>query len=250
MPEPMQVSEKVYRLTEKIDETPEVLTVRFAPEDNQPMAFDPGMFIMISGEDATGKRYLARSFSIASDPASTAMEFYIVKRAHIGTAIEHTSHFVNSAVGDKYYVKGPYGQFRFDPEENQKVLFVAGGTGLAPFMSMLRHIKEVNSGNDIDLLYSIKYPTEIIRKQELESLAKELNLKTTITVTRPAPDDGWTGEKGHIHDEMIKRHSPDVTERTCYICGPPAFVKAIKDALILLGVKPEKISADVWDTGA
>ncbi len=249
MPEQMQVGEKVYRLTEKVDETPEVLTIRFAPDDGQPMSFDPGMFIMVSGEDATGKRYLSRSFSIASDPASAVMEFYIVKRNHIGTAIEHTSHFVNSKVGDKYYIKGPYGQFRFDPKENRKVLFIAGGTGLAPFISMLRHIEKTKSGNDIDLIYSIKYPTEIIRKQELEEFAKDLGLKTTITVTRPQPGDGWNGETGHVNAEMIKRHSPDVTERTCYICGPPKFVSAIKEALLSLEVKTGKISADVWDTG-
>jgi NAD(P)H-flavin reductase len=249
MVETIPTSEKLYRLIKKVDETPEVLTVMFQPDDGVAMAFDPGMFIMISGIDSAGKRYVARSFSIASDPAEAVMELYIVKKSHAGTSIEHTSHFVESKLGDRYYIKGPYGQFRFNPRENKKVLFVAGGTGLAPFISMLRQIKNTGTGNDVDLLYSIKYPTEIIRKAELEGYAKEIGLKTTITVTRPAPDDGWSGEKGHIHEEMIKRHSPDVADRACYICGPVAFVKAIKEALISLGVKPERISADVWDTG-
>ena len=250
MAQAMPVSEKLYTLAEKVDETPEVLTVRFAPIDKSVVPFDPGMFFMISGIDSTNKRYMARSFSIASDPSSPEMEYYIVKRAHVGTSIEHTSHFVDSNIGDKYYIKGPYGQFRFDPKENKKVLFIAGGTGLAPFISMLRHIKALGSGNDVDLLYSIKFSTEIIRKDELAAYAKELGLKTTITVTRPQQGDGWTGETGHINADMIKKHSPDVTDRTCYICGPPAFVKAVKDALISLGVMAEKISADVWDTGS
>ncbi|MDE1823804.1 MAG: FAD-dependent oxidoreductase, partial [Candidatus Micrarchaeota archaeon] len=200
--------------------------------------------------DKDNKRYLAKSFSIASDPASAVMELYIVKRSHMGTALEHTSHFVDAGIGDSYYVKGPYGQFRFIPSENRKVLFVAGGTGLAPFVSMLRQIDRLKSGNDVDLLYSVKYPTEIIRKEELGQLAKSINLKATITVTRPQPTDNWSGEKGHIDAEMIRRHSQDVAERACYICGPPAFVKAIKDALVSLGVKPERISADVWDAGS
>lgn len=245
-----QVSEKPYKLIEKVDETPEVLTIRFGPSDNLPMAFDPGMFIMISGiNKETGARYVARSFSIASEPSAPVMEFYIVKRPHIGTSIEHTSHFVDATIGDTYVIKGPYGQFRFDPKENHKVLFIAGGTGLAPFISMLRHIKAMGSGNDVDLMYSIKYPAEIIREQELQQYASDLGLKTTITVTRPQQGDGWQGETGHITADMIKKHSPDVAERTCYICGPPTFVKAIKDALVSLGVDPKKISADVWDTG-
>ena len=250
MADQIPVSEKAYKLAEKVDETPEVLTIRFAPVDNSATQYDPGMFFMITGVDAAGKRYVSRSFSIASDPSSATQEYYIVKKAHVGTAIEHVSHFVESNLGDTYYMKGPYGQFRFNPQENKKVLFVAGGTGLAPFISMLRHIKQVNSGNDVDLLYSIKFPTEIIRKAELEDYAKTLNLKTTITVTRLQPTDQWDGEKGHIDAAMIQRHSPDVVERTCYICGPPAFVKAVKDALTSLGVKPEKISADVWDAGS
>ncbi|MDE1851249.1 MAG: hypothetical protein KGH69_00985 [Candidatus Micrarchaeota archaeon] len=250
MAESMQVSEKLYRLAEKVDETPEVLTVRFAPEDGVEMNFDPGMFVNITGVDRENKRYLQKAFSIASDPAAPVMEFYIVKRPHVGTSLEHTSHFVEATIGDGYYIKGPYGQFRFRPSENKKVLFVAGGTGLAPFVSMLRQIDRLKSGNDVDLLYSVKYPTEIIRKQELEQTAKSINLKTTVTVTRPQPGDGWSGEIGHVNADMIKRHSPDVVERTCYICGPPAFVKAVKDALTSLGVKPERISADVWDTGA
>jgi NAD(P)H-flavin reductase len=250
MAAPIPVVEKAYKLAEKIDETPEVLTIRFAPIDNTGTPFDPGMFFMITGVDSTGKRYVSRSFSIASDPSSPVQEYFIVRRSHVGTSIEHTSHFTEANLGDTYYIKGPYGQFRFDPQENKKVLFIAGGTGLAPFVSMLRHIRQVNSGNDIDLIYSIKYPTEIIRKQELVDYAKTLNLKTTITVTRLQPTDVWDGEKGHVDAAMIQRHSPDVVERTCYICGPPAFVKAIKDALASLGVKPEKISADVWDTGS
>lgn len=249
MADPIEIKEKRYKLTQKLDETPEVMTIELAPEDNAPILFDPGMFIMISGIDAAGKRYVARSFSVASDPVVPEMEFYIVKHPHVGTALEHDSYFTTAAIGTTFMIKGPYGQFRFDPSKDNKVLFVAGGTGLAPFMSMLRQIKRTNSGNDVVMLYSVKYPTEIIRKQELGELAQQINLKTTITVTRPQPTDNWTGDTGHITAEMIKKYSADVVERMCYICGPPAFVKAVKDALISLGVPAQRVSADVWDTG-
>ena len=157
-----------------------------------------------------------------------------------------TSHLDTAKVGDIYYVTGPHGQFKFVPQEDKKVLFIAGGTGIAPFISMLREIKQLSSGNDVSLIYSVKYPNEIIRKTELEDLAKSLTLKTTITVTRPKEGDGWTGYTGHINGDMIMKSTPDFLERTPYICGPLAFVKALKDALVLLGVKQEKIKADVW----
>ncbi|MEM3791609.1 MAG: FAD-binding oxidoreductase [Candidatus Micrarchaeaceae archaeon] len=244
-----EVIEKMYRLVEKEDETPEVLTVRFDPEDGEPLKFDPGMFIMISGIDESNKKYVARSFSVASEPSSKRMELYVVKQPHQGTAIAHTSHFVEAKIGDRFAIKGPYGQFRFDPNKDPKVTYIAGGTGIAPFMSMLRHIKALGADTDVKLLYSVKYPSEIIRKKELEEISKEIKLEYFVTVTRPQQGDGWSGLTGHIDANMIKAKVPDVNERMCYICGPPGFVNAIKAQLASLGVPQSRISADVWDAG-
>jgi glycine betaine catabolism B len=184
---------------------------------------------------------VARAFSLAGLPGSDILEFEI---AMIHGRFTH--HLDDAKIGDVYYVTGPHGQFKFIPETDHKVLFIAGGTGLAPFMSMLREIKQRNTGNDVKLLYSIRYVTEIIRKQELEDLSKSMTLDTTITVTRPQPGDVWSGETGHINADMIKRHVSDLNERGCYICGPLAFVKAVKEALVSLGVPLDKIKADVW----
>ena len=235
------IVKKPYLITENIDETKEVMVVRLKPEDNNPMNFDAGMFVMISGLDATGKEYVARALSVASEPASPVMEFFIIKEHD-----SHVSHFVEAKPGDRYNVKGPYGQFKFTPGVDKKVLFVAGGTGLAPFMSMIRHVKKIGAQDDMVLLYSIKYPTEIIRKEELLGYLQQLNLKVAITVTRPQPGDGWTGGTGHISADMVKKYALDFTERAVYICGPLAFVKAMKDIFVVLGVPNDRVKADVW----
>ncbi|MDE1868819.1 MAG: hypothetical protein KGH60_02530 [Candidatus Micrarchaeota archaeon] len=228
-------------LTVSQSETPEVQLIRLRAQDGQPYSFDPGMFIMISGVDATGKEYMAKAFSIASEPEVNELELFVVKE-HDG----HTSHFTLTKPGDVYVVAGPSGQFKFVASEDKKVLYLAGGTGLAPFMSMVRHIKRINADTDAVMLYSIKYPTEIIKKDELNQIATQINLKTYITVTRPQEGDGWAGQTGHIDAEMIRKYAPDYMERTPYICGPLAFVKGCKDALIALGVPAARIKADVW----
>ena len=230
-----------FAITEKIDETPEVLIVRFKAQDGRPLSFDPGMFVMTFGIDAAGKEYTGRAFSIASEPEIDTFELFVVK-AHDG----HTSYFVNAKVGEVFNITGPHGQFKFDASADKKILCLAGGTGMAPFMSMFRHIRRINAGTDSRMIYSIKYPTEIIRKQELQGLEGQIALKTLVTVTRPAQGDGWTGQTGHIDANMIKAFAPDYMERSPYICGPLAFVKAVKDALISLGVPQNKIKADVW----
>ncbi len=240
------IVERKYILAEKTDETPEVLIVGFKPDDGMPPSpFDPGMFMMITGVDAAGKRYTARAFSIASDPSSPEIEFFVIKQPTHGEHIG-TSHFMEAKEGDIFMLKGPNGQFRFDPNKDKKVLFIAGGTGLAPFMSMLRHMKLVEADCDIDMLYSVKFPTEIIRKDELDGYRSTLGLKLTVTVTRPTAGDGWAGQTGHVDANMIQKYSQDVNERMCYICGPLPFVKAVKDALASIGIPPQRVSADVW----
>jgi ferredoxin-NADP reductase len=240
------VVERKYFVSEKVDETPEVLIIGMKPEDGKPNAFDPGMFMMLRGIDKqTGEAHVGRALSIASDPSAVDMEFFIIKNPTHGEHIGR-SHFNDVEPGDPFLLKGPSGQFKFDPNKDKKVIFIAGGTGLAPFMSMLRHMKVVNADTDVVMLYSIKFPTEVIRRDELNGFIQQRKLKLTVTVTRPVEGDGWTGQTGHVDAPMIQKYAPDFAERMCYICGPLAFVKAAKDALAALNIPPQRISADVW----
>ena len=237
----VQFTEKPYTITYMGKETPDVMLFRFESEDKARMDFDPGMFVMLEYVDPTTKEKISRAYSIASAPSQNFLEFYI--------GMVHgkfTSHLDAAKIGDVYYVTGPHGQFRFSPTTDKKVLFLAGGTGISPFMSMLREIKLSSSGNDAVLIYSMRYPSEMIRKDELEELAAQINLKTVVTVTRPQPGDGWTGQTGHIDAEMIKRYAPDFAERVTYICGPLPFAKSMKEALAALGVQDANVKADVW----
>lgn len=247
------IMEKRYSLVEKIDATPEVMIIRLKPDDPGQNTFDPGMFMMISGLDSAGKKYVGRAFSIASDPSTPNLEFFIIKQ-HVTNNVITKSHFLDSNLGDKFLLKGPNGQFRFDPNSDKKVMFIAGGTGLAPFMSMLRHTKMINASTDIITLYSVKFPTEVILKNELEQLCKDLKMKLVVTVTRPtpgqpitlSPGNAFSTETGHIDSNMISKYCSDLQERVFYICGPLPFVQAIKTALVSMNIPNEKIKADVW----
>jgi ferredoxin-NADP reductase len=199
------------------------------------------MFIMLYYKDPVTSQEIGRAYSVASRPGIDTIELFI--------SMVHgrfTSKLDTAKVGDVYYVSGPYGQFKFDPKKNRKVLFIAGGTGIAPFMSMLRHIKEKSIDIDAILMYSVRYPTEIIRKGELEDFASSIGLKLVVTITRPQPNDNWNGETGHINEEMVKRHVADLAERDCYICGPLNFTNAMKGVLNNLGIEGSKVKADVW----
>jgi ferredoxin-NADP reductase len=231
---------KPYLLTEIKKLTPSVTSFVFKAQDSTSIDFTPGMFAMLQYKGQDGQS-IARAFSIANSPPSSELEFII---ALIHGAI--TSKLEAAKVGDIYYVSAPYGQFKFDINSSGKFLFLAGGTGLAPFMSMLRYAKSLGKEIDTNIIYSTKYSNEIIYKDELAEYARTSEFKMTITVTRPQPGDGWTGITGHVNADMISKSAPDFKERISYICGPPAFVKAVKEALISLGVDEKSIKAEMW----
>jgi len=218
----------------------DVMVFRFRSQTKQVVDFTSGMFAMLTYKDTSTGEQISRAYSIANAPPSDYFEFMIATIHG-----QMTSKLEAAKLGDIYYISAPYGQFKFDIKKCKKCLFISGGTGLAPFFSVLRYAKGIGEVIDANMLYSIKYPYEMVNKSELDSLASA-GLKFTITVTRPQPGDGWTGPTGHIDAEMIKKCAPDFAERACYICGPPNFVKALKDIIIGMGVDEKKIMAEMW----
>ena len=221
--------------------TPTVSSFLFKAQDGTSIDFTPGMFAMLQYKNQATGEAIARAFSIANAPPSDHLEFII--------ALIHgrfTSKLDAAKEGDTYYVSAPYGQFKFDINSSPKFLFLAGGTGIAPFMSMLRQAKQLGSQMDSYMIYSTRYANELIYKEELDEYSKNPKFRVAITVTRPQQGDGWTGQTGHVNADMIAKDCPDFKERISYICGPPAFVKALKDALTSLGVDQKNIKAEMW----
>lgn len=221
--------------------TPDVSVFRFRSKEGLKVDFTPGMFAMLYYQ-APGLE-IGRAFSIANAPPSDYFDFMI--------ALIHgqiTSKLGAAKPGDVYAISAPYGQFKFEIDRSSKFLFLAGGTGIAPFFSMLRYAKSIGKSIDVNAVYSIRYPYEIIEKSELEGCISDPSLKfrLAITVTRPQEGDGWTGLTGHINADMIKQCAPDFAERMSYVCGPPAFVKALKETLASLGVNERAIKAEMW----
>ncbi len=240
VPKPI-INRKEFEVYDVIHETPDVDIFQLKDEDNTKLNFDPGMFVMLTSiNPGSDPKEVTRAFSIASAPQTDTLEFYI----HMIHG-KFTSRLDNAKIGDKLLVTGPYGQFKFVPNEDKKTLFIAGGTGLAPMMSMLRAIKNSAADTDCVMFYSVRFPNEILSGEELKSLENEIRLKNIITVTRES-EQRWDGERGHINSDMIKRHCNDYSDRTVYICGPLEFVKAMKQATTELGINNVKVKADVW----
>ncbi len=234
------IIKKPYFLEKITKLTPDVTSFEFKAQDSLQVDFTPGMFAMLTYKDNNTKEEITRAYSIANAPPADYFEFFI---SMVGGKL--TSKLAEAKIGDIYYISAPYGQFKFEYGEDKKYLFLAGGTGIAPFFSMLRYAKSKNKKIDIKMIYSVKYPYDIINKSELDSFSN-IGLEWHATVTRYDNTMEWDGLKGHIDSGMIKNIVNDYNNREAYICGPPAFVDAMKKALDELGVDKTKIKAEFW----
>ncbi len=234
------IVKKEYALASITPSTKDVTVFSFKSVDGAGVDFAPGMFAMLFYKNKDTGEEIGRAFSIANAPPSDSFEFMV--------AMIHgrlTSKLEEAKVGDVYCISAPYGALKLDASTASKLLFLAGGTGVAPFFSMIRYLRANNDRIDVNMIYSIRYPYEIIERQELESFGTD-GCGITITVTRPQPGDGWSGQTGHIDAEMIMKYVPDFAERVPYVCGPPKFVQAMKEALISIGVQERAIRAEMW----
>jgi len=222
-------------ITQIVPETTDTKTFRLMPE--QPLPFLPGQFIMVTAE-IDGKP-VTRAFSISSSPLLRHIDITI--KAEING---NFSKFANNnfKIGDKLRVKGPYGNFTLADESQDELLFVAAGSGISPFRSMLQYIFKKQPEKSITLLLSNKTEADIIFKQELEQYAKEFTqFKFIPIITR---DSGWNGRAMRIDSGLLRNYLRANTQ--CYLCGPPMMVENLKQQIMQLGVDEKHIKTEKY----
>jgi ferredoxin-NADP reductase len=144
-------------------------------------------------------------------------------------------------------VQGPVGRFTFPVEPPERhLVFIAGGTGIAPLRAMLRHALRVPRFI-IGLLYSARTPGDFAFEEEFRQLAREGRIALRQTVTREIESEGWTGTRGRIGRGDL---APLVRDREtlCFVCGPPALVEDLPKMLAELGVPRERIRIEEWSS--
>jgi propane monooxygenase reductase subunit len=204
--------------------------------------FFPGQYmdIAIPGTDAV------RSFSMANTTSRDGglLEF-VIKVYPDG----HFSRFLADqlAEGDRLDITGPFGVFTLREGDNDLV-FVGGGAGMAPVLSLLRSMAERSLQRKATFFYGARTKKDLCFEAELRSLEKKLpDFKYVPALSEPGDDDGWDGETGLITDVM-KRHASDLSGAHAYVCGPPPMVEAALPLLATLGVEEKRIYYDKFTT--
>lgn len=185
-------------------------------------------------------------YSIASAPEETAREHWLEFLVKVDGATRFGSRVAALHRGADVTVSGPAGAFVFpDDAPERQFLFIAGGTGIAPLRSMLRHALERRAGARFALLYSARRPDEFAYLRELRALAKLGCLELALTLT--GEGHGWRHNRGRVGAE----HLAPLLERAdtpplCFVCGPASMVADMPATLVRLGVPAGRIRTDEW----
>jgi ferredoxin-NADP reductase len=185
-----------------------------------------------------------RSYSIASEPERSGEIDLTVEKLDDG----EVSPYLHDALlpGDQIELRGPIGgHFVWEAQLGGPLLLVAGGSGIVPLMSMLRHRAAAGSRVPTRLLYSSRKPDDVIYYEELERLrARADGLEVFHTFTRAQPA-GWTGYARRIDEDMLREVAePLGGGPQVFICGPTALVEAAADALVRIGIAPALVKTE------
>nr|WP_296765299.1 benzoate 1,2-dioxygenase electron transfer component BenC [Rhodococcus sp. (in: high G+C Gram-positive bacteria)] len=204
-------------------------TVRLAVQSpgSDDLAFLPGQYVNISvpGSEET------RSYSFSCTPGSQELEF-LVKLTPGG--LMSTFLDEQAAEGDSISFTGPHGSF-FLREAERPALLLAGGTGLAPILSILRKLNDDNSSRAVHLVYGASTDDDVVQLDQLAELEKDLdNFTWDHCVSGP---DSRAENKGYVTGFIRPEHLND-GDVAVYLCGPPPMVEAVRTHFADEGVEP------------
>jgi NAD(P)H-flavin reductase len=207
----------------------------------EPFTFSAGQAVMIGDHGQS----LRRPYSIADSPERAAETGLLELLVGVDEHGQAGPHLALRARGDRVDVEGPLGTFTFPPRLTQRrLLFVAGGTGIAPLRSMLDHALRMHPAERVSLLYSARRADEFAFADEFRGHEQDGRLEFHPTVTR---DDGaWAGGRGRIGRAHFEAVLHDRNDTLCFICGPGSLVSEAVTTLSELGVPREAIRCEEW----
>jgi len=203
--------------------------------------FFPGQYVDIAvpGTEET------RSFSMANTNSRDGRLEFVIKVYPDGLF----SHFLDTTlqVGDRLQLSGPYGVFTLR-EGDDDLVFIGGGAGMAPILSLLRSMAERGLTRKATYYYGARGRRDLCFEDELLALEDTLpGFRYIPALSEVAPDQDWDGETGLITD-VVKRHADGLARVHAYVCGPPPMVEAALPLLATLGVPEQRIYYDKFTT--
>lgn len=230
------------RITEVIEESSTTKTFRLVSDDHYLPPFLAGQYITLYltvGNIRTGRPY-----SISSSPDQTGYYDITVRRVENGLVSNHLLDEVSA--GDVIETSGPSGNFYHNPLVHEKTMVcIAGGSGITPFMSMIREIAESGLDRTVFLFYGNKNQEDVIFHDELVRLS-HTHANITYTPVIEEPLDDYDGKCGFITGAVVSDISGDHPGKTYFLCGPRGLYDFCLPELEKLGVPQRKVRREMY----
>jgi len=240
---PFLLLRKEYVVEKIIPERGNAWTLVLRAINHNGVRFSPGQFAWITAWDSPFRDH-EHPFSFSSSAKENSLLAFTIKE--LG---DFTATIKNLTQGQRVYVDGPYGSFSVDRHPNSaEFVFIAGGIGITPMMSMLRTLADRGDSRPLTLIYANKTLEAATFLEEIEVLPQRLNLKVVHVLELP-PDD-WTGEKGFVNADILKRYLPaDLRPNRAeiFICGPGPMMNAVEKALVKIGISLGDFHSERFD---
>lgn len=224
--------------------TPTIRRIRFEPLDGGvlPFRFQAGQYVTLDLPVAGDT--VARSYSISSAAGERGFLEIAVKREEQGLGSTFLHHEIS--VGEALRLSAPFGTFSLDAPgetEPERLVFIAGGVGITPIISMLAALAARGDTRPITLLASFRSEPDILFAAEIEAFRQRLpGLTARIVLT--APGAAWRGERGRIDGATLRPHVAGGSR--AYLCGPSAMMQAMIAALQACGLPREAIRTEAF----
>ena len=217
-----------------------VYSLVLVPDGHEGMAFRAGQYAWLTVGD-TPLTLQQHPFSFASsDAVSGRIEFGIKEFGNFTATIK------NLRPGTRGFLEGPYGSFTLDPRA-QGAVFVVGGIGITPVLSILRSCKDRQERRPLLLIYANNRWDETAFRNEVEDLGKHLDLKIVHVLAQPP--DGWEGDVGFVTEDVLARHLSGKRglDLQYFVCGPAPMMDVVERALVAQGVLLWRLNSERFD---
>lgn len=226
------------------DLTPDIKAFRFELKEPANISYIPGQYVQLycPAYDGTGDVY--RAYSIASNPKDKGVIDLLIRLVPGGICT--TWCFEHLKEGDDVRINGPYGEFRLSATD-APIIFVAGGTGMAPIECMLHEMRNTGNQRQATYFFGVNRVDELFHKELMHEFERDLpSFRFVPVVAQPADDSGWTGETGLV-TQALERNMSDTSKHEAYLCGSPGLINASIAVLAKLGMPEENIFYDKFE---
>jgi propane monooxygenase reductase subunit len=230
------------------DLTHDIRRLVLAAVNGDGLTFKPGQYVDIAIPGDSGGD--VRSFSMANIPSHPPGELEFMIKIYPDGKFSGLLADGGIVPGQQLEVTGPYGMFTLRETSDRPLLFIGGGAGMAPILSLLRSLADEGSTRPAVDYYGARGPGDPCHLEELAQLEQRLETFRFVPALSDCADgEPWSGERGLI-TEVVARLEPELQEVDAYLCGPPPMVDAAIDLLIASGVPKSRVYYDKFTTTA